>query len=82
MSKNIVNEYFKKEFNGITILVKVNPVDYSGTELIIKENGEIEKSEMQFDEEIYEDLKTDDFKRSSPIEFNLYLSGLINRSSP
>ena len=79
MSKNIVNEYFKKEFEGITILVKLNPVDFTGTELIINEKGEIEKNEMQYDEDIYEDLEIDEFKRSSPIEFNLYLSGLTNR---
>jgi hypothetical protein len=31
---------------------------------------------MEFDPEIFEDLKADGFVEASPLEFNLYLSGL------
>jgi hypothetical protein len=31
---------------------------------------------MEFDQEIFEDLKEDGFDVASPLEFNLYLSGL------
>jgi hypothetical protein len=54
----------------------INPLDFSGTELIIHPDGKIEKTPMTYDEEIYDDLEVDEFKRSSPIEFQLHLKGL------
>lgn len=70
-SKNIVHEYFKKTLPEFVIMVKVNPIDFSGVELLIDENGKIEKSKMQFDENIFEDLRIDDFQKASALEFNL-----------
>jgi hypothetical protein len=32
---------------------------------------------MEFDKEIFDDLKTDGFTEASPLEFNIYLSGLL-----
>jgi|GEM_PF-373008 len=83
MSSNIVHEYFKKEVDGTKILVKLNPIQWKGTELTIKPSvgtqtmeSKIEARELEFDEEIREDLKVDGFEPSSAIEFNLYFSGL------
>ena len=73
---NIVNQYFKKEFEGTKILVKVNPIHFKGTELTIFPDGNSELRELDFDAEIFDDLKEDGFEVASPLEFNLYLSGL------
>jgi hypothetical protein len=73
---NIVNQYFKKEQEGIKVLVKVNPIHWKGTEITIFSDGNSEQRELEFDPEIFEDLKEDGFEASSPLEFNLYLCGL------
>ena len=43
---------------------------------MVADSGQIKKNNRQFDEEIYEDLKEDEFVEASPMEFNLYLSGI------
>jgi hypothetical protein len=73
---NIVHQYFKKELEEAKILVKVNPIMFTGTEITLFKNGEPEVRELEFDEEIFDDLKADGFEESSPLEFNLYFSGL------
>ena len=75
--RNIVHQYFKKEIEGLKILVKVNPLTFTGAEITVSTNGESEIREMEFDAEIFEDLKEDGFTAASPLEFNLYQSGLI-----
>lgn len=70
---DIINIYYKRVFDDYTVLVQVNPESLRGMELIIHPDGKVEKTKMEFDEEIYEDLKVDEFKESSPLEFNLYL---------
>lgn len=75
-SSNIVHQYFRKEFEEATILVKVNPIVFTGIELTLHKKGEIEKREMEFDAQIFEDLAEDGFTESSPLEFNLYFTGL------
>ena len=76
----IVHLYYKRVFPEFTLLVQVNPIDYSGTEITVHPDGHIDKRKMQFDEEIEEDLKADGFLPSSPLEFNLYLKGLLPSS--
>ncbi len=76
MSSNIVHRYFKKELDGGTILVRVNPVYLKGTELQVHSNGKVDRRDLQFDEAIYTDLAADDFKEASALEFQLYASGL------
>lgn len=73
----MVHEYFKKEIDGAKILVQINPKTFEGLELIVHPDNHIEKTPREFDEEIYEDLEADEFIRSSPIEFNLYLKGIF-----
>lgn len=75
-SQNIVHQYFKKRVENLQILVRVNPILFTGTEITIPDEGEIEVREMEFDSEIFDDLKVDGFEVCSPLEFNLYLSGL------
>lgn len=75
LKKNIVHSYFKKVIDGHKILIQLNPETFQGLELLVHTNGTIEKTKRNFDEGIYEDLKFDDFKESSSLEFNLYLKG-------
>ncbi len=69
----IVYKYFKRVFDDYQVLVAVNPIDYTGIELIIHPDGKVEKTDIQVDEDIYEDLAIDEFKESSPLEFQLYM---------
>ena len=73
---NIVHRYFKKKFTEATILVKVNPILFKGVEITLLVSGESQIRELHFDEDIWEDLKTDGFEEASALEFNLYYSGL------
>ena len=72
----ILYEYFKKEVEEGKILVRINPDNFSGLELIVHENGQLKKTKRDFDETIYEELGFDEFKKSSPLEFNLHLKGV------
>lgn len=75
-SSNIVHQYFKKEFEEATILVRVNPIHFTGTEITILKDGNTEMRELEFDQDIFDDLKADEFHESGPLEFNLYYNGL------
>jgi hypothetical protein len=77
-ASNIVHQYFKKEFEEVKILVKVNPIGYTGTEITVLKTGEIEMRDLEFDEAIFDDLEADGFETASPLEFNLYYSGLAS----
>ncbi|MDF2157390.1 hypothetical protein [Algoriphagus sp. CAU 1675] len=69
-----ISQYFKRVFEDYQVLVMVNPADYTGIELIIHPDGSVEKTEMTFDEEIFEDLEVDEFQTCSPLEFQLQLA--------
>ena len=73
MAKAIA-QYFKRIFDDYQVLVMVNPSDFTGTELILRPDGKVEKTEMEFDEEIFEDLAEDEFQTCSPLEFQLLLA--------
>jgi hypothetical protein len=73
---NIVHQYFKRDFEGFKVLVKVNPISYTGIEVTRYNDGRVEMRDLEFDEDIAEDLKADGFQEANPLEFNLYLSGL------
>ncbi|HEU5291378.1 MAG TPA: hypothetical protein VFU05_12090 [Cyclobacteriaceae bacterium] len=75
-SQNIVHQYFKKRLDDLQILVRVNPIQYKGTEITVPDQGEVSVRELEFDEGIFGDLEADGFEPCSPLEFNLYLSGL------
>jgi len=76
MSSNIVHRYFKKEWEGGWILVKVNPVHLKGTELLVHPDGKVDRRDLTFDETIFDDLAADSFTEASALEFQLYFSGL------
>ncbi len=69
-----ISQYFKRVFDDYQVLVQVNPDDFSGIELIVHPDGEIEKTIMMFDEEIFEDLSEDEFQPCGSLEFQLLLS--------
>ena len=69
----IVYNYFKRVFDDYQVLVAVNPIDFSGIELIVHPGDKVEKTDMQFDEGVYEDLQVDEFKEISALEFQLYM---------
>jgi hypothetical protein len=73
---NIVHQYFKKETEEAKILVKVNPIHLKGTEIWVGKDGS-EIRDLDFDTEIFDDLKADGFSEVNALEFNLYLSGLV-----
>lgn len=78
-SQNIVQQYYKRVFDDFTVLVQVNPATYQGLELIIHPSGKVEKTKMQYDDEIFEDLAADEFEPASALEFNLHLKGLTGK---
>ena len=75
---NIVHQYFKGDFEDFTVLVKLNPFELSGQEIIRYRDGKVQIRDLDFDENILDDLKADGFVEANPLEFNLYLSGLIS----
>ncbi|MBX2944996.1 MAG: hypothetical protein KF725_04115 [Cyclobacteriaceae bacterium] len=75
--QNVVHQYFKKQLaDGLRILVKVNPIEFTGTEITLGLSGDMQVRNLTFDEQIFDDLKADGFENCNPLEFNLYLSGL------
>ncbi|MGC1243787.1 MAG: hypothetical protein WA874_19490 [Chryseosolibacter sp.] len=75
--RNIVHQYFKKELDDAILLVKVNPLQFKVTEITVYRDQDPELRELEVDEDIVEDLRSDGFTEASPLEFNLYLSGLM-----
>ena len=77
--KQTIFEYFKKNLDEATILVRIDPVTYEGLELIVLKNNQIKKTTRMFDETIYDDLAFDDFMKGNSLEFNLYLQGISSK---
>ena len=75
MSQTIF-EYFKKELDEGTILVRVDPNTFEGLELIVLKNNQIKKTVREFDETIYDELEFDEFVDGNALEFNLHLQGI------
>lgn len=74
--RNIVHQYFRKELTDTTVLVRLNPLHLTVSEIVLHKKRDPELREFEVDEEIFEDLKADGFTEASPLEFNLYFSGL------
>lgn len=75
--RNIVHQYFRKELDDAMLLVKVNPLQFKVTEITVYKDQDPELREMEVDDQIFDDLRADGFQEASPLEFNLYLSGLM-----
>ena len=69
-----ISHYFKRTFEDYQVLVMINPGNWTGTELIVHPDGRIEKTEIEVDEDIFEDLEADEFTPCSPLEFQLTLA--------
>ena len=65
-------QYFKRVFEDYQVLVQVNSSDFTGIELIVHPDGKIEKTELIFDEEIFEDLAADEFIHCNVLEFQMH----------
>ncbi|EIM73444.1 hypothetical protein A3SI_17884 [Nitritalea halalkaliphila LW7] len=63
--------YFKRSFEDYEVWVKVEEAQWAGTELIVHPDGLVERTELTFDEEIYEDLAEDAFEEASALAFQL-----------
>ena len=73
---NIVHQYFRNESGETMILVRVNPIRYTATEITVSSTGEKELREFELDEEFEKELEADGYQPAGPMEFNLYFSGL------
>jgi len=71
-----IHKYYKKAHEGLTILVQVDPDTFRGMEIMVGKEG-VTKRKMVFDEFIEDDLQHDGFAETGPLEFNLYLKGLV-----
>jgi hypothetical protein len=76
MSSNIVHQYFKKETEVARIIIKVNPIQLKGVQLTIPKVGPLESVEVELGENILQELAEDGWRESSPLEFNLFYTGL------
>lgn len=67
-------QYFKRVFDDYQVLVQVNPGTFTGIELIVHPDGKIEKTEMEFDADIFDDLAEDEFIDCNALEFQMHLT--------
>jgi hypothetical protein len=75
MKSNIVHQYFKKEEDGVKILLQINPIHLRGHQITINQ-GVVDDEEIEFGPNIIQELKDNGYAESSPLEFNLYYTGL------
>jgi hypothetical protein len=73
---NIVHRYLRKKSDASTILLRINPIRLSGLKLTLIPGKEAELHEVEFEETLWADLKSEGFEDANPLEFNLYYSGL------
>ncbi|MDA0314410.1 MAG: hypothetical protein O2829_00510 [Bacteroidetes bacterium] len=73
MAKGI-SQYFKRVFEDYQVLVMIHPEDFTGIELIVHPDGRVEKTDIVADEDIFEDLKADEFQTCNALEFQLLLA--------
>lgn len=73
---NIVHQYFRKESGETTILVQVNPIQYTATKITVSSTVKTELLEFEVDEGFEKELAAKGYQPAGPMEFNLHLSGL------
>ena len=74
---NIVHRYLRKKSESVTILLRINPMNFSGLKLTMVPGKDAQLHEVEFEETLWEDLKMEGFEEGNPLEFNLYYSGLV-----
>lgn len=72
-----INQYYKKTLPDFKILLQIEPKSLAGMEIIIESGQKMKKTKRVFEADIFEDLEADQFEVCSPLEFNLYLKGLV-----
>ena len=78
LSSNIVHQYFKKDHNGVKILLKVDPIRLQAIELSISAQGEPSVRDLEFGADMEAKITAAGFVATGPFEFNLYDAGLLN----
>lgn len=73
---NIVHRYLRKKSESATILLRINPMNFSGLKLTMVPGEDTQLHEVEFEETLWEDLTREGFEEGNPLEFNLYYSGL------
>ena len=76
-SSNIVHQYFRKEDEEGKTLLKINPIHYTGTQIIIPLKGEAEMHDIEVPATFETGLAEEGYQPCNPFEFNLYSSGLL-----
>ena len=74
---NIVHQYFKREDEQGKVLLKVNPIHLTGIQITIPTKGEAESEEIEVPNTFEAELPKEGFQVASPLEFNLYWTGLV-----
>lgn len=74
----VVHQYYKYCEEDLVILVQINPITFTGLEILMESDKKIVKTRRQFDEDIYQDLSADGFEEASALEFNIFLKGLAS----
>jgi hypothetical protein len=77
-SSNIVHQYFKKDHQGVKILLKVDPIRLQAIELSIPPQGEPSVRDLEFGTDMEENILASGFEPTGPFEFNLYDAGLLS----
>jgi hypothetical protein len=76
-SNNIVHLYFRKEDQDGKSLLKINPIHLTGIEIVVPNNGEPQTEEFEVPSDYEVDFPKQGYALCTPIEFNLYWSGVI-----
>jgi hypothetical protein len=76
-ANNIVHLYFRKEDEHGKSLLKINPIHLTGLEIVVPAKGEPESHEIEVPDTFETELPKEGFEACSPLEFNLYLNGLV-----
>lgn len=76
-SSNIVHQYFKKEDKDGKTLLKINPIHLTGVEIVLPNKGEAESHDIEVPNTFEAELPKEGYVACSPLEFNLYSSGLV-----
>jgi hypothetical protein len=77
LGSNIVHQYFKKDRDGVKILLKVDPIRRLAIELTIPAGGDPTVRDLTFGEDMDKEIATQGFEPTGPFEFNLYDAGLL-----
>jgi hypothetical protein len=76
-TNNIVHLYFRKEDAEGKSLLKINPIHMTGVEIVVPAKGEPSSEEFEVPADYQTSFAGQGYEVSNPLEFNLYLNGLV-----